>query len=152
LRQESIDDPYVDIVTSHQYPGGKDPKELLDHLRTNRAMAKGNKPYFVGEFGFFDTDLIAQFLDIVIEEDICGALIWSLRFRNRDGGFYWHSEPMGSNLFKAYHWPGFASGDAYDEASLLRVMREKAFAIRGLPVPPLAGLSRGDALCCPTKA
>ena len=24
-----------------------------------------------------------------------GGLLWSLRFHNRDGGFYWHSEPVG---------------------------------------------------------
>ncbi|MCG6923140.1 MAG: hypothetical protein LJF15_18950, partial [Acidobacteria bacterium] len=46
-------------------------------------------------------------------------LVWSLRSHRREGGFYWHSEPFGSGLFKAYHWPGFASGDDYDERDLL---------------------------------
>jgi hypothetical protein len=50
---------------------------------------------------------------------IAGALVWSLRSHRREGGFYWHSEPFGSGLFKAYHWPGFASGDDYDERDLL---------------------------------
>ena len=34
----------------------------------------------------------------------------------REGGFYWHMEVgTGRNIYKAFHWPGFASGDRYDE-------------------------------------
>jgi hypothetical protein len=76
-------------------------------------------------------------LETIVNEDITGALIWSLRFRNRDGGFYWHSEPYGGDLFKAYHWPGFDSGSAYDETNLLKLMRQKAYEIDKLPVPVL---------------
>jgi mannan endo-1,4-beta-mannosidase len=64
-------------------------------------------------------------------------MIWSLRFHNRDGGFYWHSEASGALLYKAYHYPGFAAGEAYSETELMSLMREKAFEIRGLVVPPL---------------
>ncbi len=32
-----------------------------------------------------------------------------MHFRSRDSGFYWHSEHYGGDLFKSYHWPGFAS-------------------------------------------
>jgi hypothetical protein len=53
-------------------------------------------------------------------------------------GFYWHSEPFGGDRYKAYHWPGFASGDAYDERNLLALMRRKAHEIQGLVVPKLA--------------
>jgi hypothetical protein len=66
-----------------------------------------------------------------------GALIWSVRPRNRDGGFYWHSEPAGGNKFKAYHWPGFASGGDYDERGVLALLQGKAYAIRGLAVPKI---------------
>jgi hypothetical protein len=62
-------------------------------------------------------------------------LIWSLRYHHRDGGFFWHSEPAGGDFFKAYHWPGFPSGQVYDEAELMALMRAKAFEIQGLPVP-----------------
>ena len=32
---------------------------------------------------------------------ISGGLIWSLRFHNDDGGFYWHFEPHGGDFFPA---------------------------------------------------
>lgn len=135
LRDESIDEPLIDIVTTHHYP--KDPREMLERVRANRMRAKGKKPYFIGEFGFVQTGAVRQLLDIVICEGISGALIWSLRFRNRDGGFYWHSEPFGGDKYKAYHWPGFASADEYDERNLMKLMCQKAYEIQGLPVPQL---------------
>jgi len=64
-------------------------------------------------------------------------MIWSLRYHNRDGCFYWHSEPSGGLLYKAYHYPGFATGDAYTEIELMKLMRGKAFEIRGMPLPAL---------------
>jgi len=133
LRGDSLDDPLVDIVTTHHYP--RDPQVMIEQVATNRARSKGKKPYFVGEFGFVETDAVRKLLDVVIDEGVAGALIWSLRFRNRDGGFYWHSEPFGGDKYKAYHWPGFASGDAYDERNLLALMRRKAHQIQGLAVP-----------------
>ncbi len=135
LRDESIDDPAVDIITTHHYP--KNAQEMIDQVKANQARAKGKKPYFVGEFGFVDTPGIETFLDRVIEGHTSGALIWSLRYRSRDGGFYWHSEPFGGDKYKAYHWPGFDSGQAYDERDLLALMREKAHEIQGRDVPEL---------------
>jgi mannan endo-1,4-beta-mannosidase len=136
LRDESIDDPLVDIVTTHHYP--KNPREMLEQVKASHARAKGKKPYFIGEFGFVPTDAVRKLLDIVINDGISGALIWSLRFRSRDGGFYWHSEPFGGDRYKAYHWPGFESGDEYDEHNLLKLMCQKAYQIQGLSVPPLS--------------
>ena len=86
VREESLADPNVDVVTTHHYPN----------------VGKG--------------EYIAP---------------------NRDGGFYWHSEPAGEGLYKAYHWPGFASGDKYGEREVLRLTREKAYEIRGEEAPPL---------------
>ena len=62
-------------------------------------------------------------------------MIWSLRYHNRDGGFYWHSN-LGGGVFKAYHYPGFATGAAYEGA--LWKLRAKAYEISGLPQPSLA--------------
>jgi mannan endo-1,4-beta-mannosidase len=135
LRNESINDPHIDIVTTHHY--SKNAGETVSQIKTNRVLAQGKKPYFVGEFGFIPTDDVKQILDAVIETKTSGALIWSLRFRNRDGGFYWHSEPYGGDLYKAFHWPGFASGQPYDEKNLVELMRAKAFEIRALPVPKI---------------
>ncbi|HNQ89217.1 MAG TPA: cellulase family glycosylhydrolase [Verrucomicrobiota bacterium] len=136
LREASLAIPEVDVVTTHHYPGG--PKSYAALIRDNWAKAKGRKPYFVGEFGFVDTPAVRETLDAVRETGTAGALIWSLRFRNRDGGFYWHSEPAGGDKYKAYHWPGFASGAGYDESGLLALVQREAFALRGMPIPPLA--------------
>ncbi|MBN2024403.1 MAG: cellulase family glycosylhydrolase [Pirellulales bacterium] len=136
LFKESIDEPNTDVVTTHHY--ALDGRATLAEVTANRAMCRGKKPYFVGEFGFIETPAMEAILDRVIENGTCGALIWSLRCHNRDGGFYWHSEPLGHGKYKAYHWPGFAEGAAHDEPAVLDLMRRKAFAIRGLAAPPLA--------------
>jgi mannan endo-1,4-beta-mannosidase len=135
LQDESIQDKNIDLVTTHHY--SKNPNETIKQIKSNMAKARGKKPYFVGEFGFIPTDAVEAVLQTVMEENVSGALIWSLRFRSRDGGFYWHSEPYGGDLFKAYHWPGFASNAAFDESGLLKLMREKAFEIRGIPTPAI---------------
>jgi hypothetical protein len=49
--------------------------------------------------------------------------------------FYWHTEPHGNDIYKAYHWPGFASGIEYDETNLLALMQKKGFEIQGKTVP-----------------
>ncbi len=135
LREESLAMPEIDIVTTHHYPGGK--TSFADAVRANAAKAKGKKPYIVGEFGFAETPAMAACLDAVVESGAAGALAWSLRPHNRDGGFYWHSEPSGGNRYKAFHWPGSPAGAAYDEIEFMALMRRKAFEIRGLPVPLL---------------
>lgn len=135
LREASLAMPEVDIVTTHHYPGG--PKSFAQLIRENAALAKGRKPYVVGEFGFVSTREMADAIKAVLETQTAGALAWSLRFRSRDGGFYWHSEPAGGNKYKAFHWPGSPIGDDYDEIPFMKLMRDQAFAIRGLPVPPV---------------
>jgi mannose/cellobiose epimerase-like protein (N-acyl-D-glucosamine 2-epimerase family) len=133
LDRESLDNPYVDLLQTHHYE--RDPREMIAHIRQSAALAHGRKPYHIGEFGFLTTAGMAAVMDTVVEERLAGGLLWSLRSHSRDGGFYWHHEPHGGDLFKAYHWPGFASGEAYDEARLLRELRRRAFAIRGMPEP-----------------
>ncbi len=137
----SIDDEIitikdVDILSTHHYESN--PDDMRAHIRESMQKAKGKKPYFVGEFGFISTSAIRTILtEIVHSQSVSGALIWSLRFHNRDGGFYWHSEPMGGGLYKAYHWPGFESGQAYDERSLMSLMRDFAFKIADQEIPEI---------------
>jgi hypothetical protein len=136
LRAASLDIPEVDIVTTHHYPGSH--KSFSELITENCAQAHGRKPYIIGEFGFVPTADMATTLRTIRESDATGGLLWSLRFHNRDGGFYWHSEPgLGGNLYKAFHWPGSPLADAYDEVNLMALTRSNAFAIRGLPVPPV---------------
>lgn len=136
VRQESLDDPNIDIITTHHYPNTDN--GFVESLLQARSATKGKKPYFVGEFGFVPAAEIKQVIDTVVENGISGALLWSLRFHNRDGGFYWHDEPAGGNLFKAYHWPGFPAGDGYDETAMLDLVRQSAYRIRGLQPPSLS--------------
>ena len=136
LREASLKIPDVDIVTTHNYPGGG--KTFAELIRANAARAQGKKAYVVGEFGFVSTAEMIKAMDAIADSGASGGLLWSLRFRNRDGGFYWHSEPFGANLYKAFHWPASALGESYDEEKLLAAVREKAYAIRGLPAPDLA--------------
>lgn len=135
VQEESFEDPNIDIVTSHNY--SQNPSSLFGWIQHILDLIDGRKPYIIGEFGFVGTPMIEEMLDWVIEKEICGALIWTLRYHRHHGGFYWHSEPLGRGIFKAYHWPGFDSGKEYDEKDLLAVMRKKAYEIRGLPVPPI---------------
>ena len=137
VREESIQDPNIDILSSHHY--STDPEKIFTHIQTNLDMIQSRKPYILGEFGFVGTPVIEKYLDWVMHKPVSGALIWSLRYHRHQGGFYWHSEPLGGGVFKAYHWPGFDSGEEYDEKRLVDLMREKAFEIQGLdrPTPPV---------------
>jgi hypothetical protein len=135
FREESLADKNVDILTTHHY--STSPQENINQIKKNIVKSRGKKPYVIGEFGFVPTKAVESILNTIEEEKISGALIWSLRFHNRDGGFYWHHEPLGGDLFKAYHWPGFESGSAYDEKNLMNLMRKEAFEIRNLKLPEI---------------
>ncbi|MEJ2384127.1 MAG: cellulase family glycosylhydrolase, partial [Xanthomonadales bacterium] len=106
----TLESPLFDIVSTHHYePSGVD---MVRSLERTVAMIDGRKPLLLGEFGFISTTGVQEVLDYVLAEPaIAGALIWSLRRHHEDGGFYHHTEPIGHGLYRAYHWPGFDSGD-----------------------------------------
>jgi len=131
LSQEAIDDPNIDILSTHHY---RDPTVSLERIVKNRMAARGKKPYFVGEYGIVSTQDIRVMSDTIIHQGLSGGMLWSLRFRNREGGFYNHYE---YNNVAAYRWPGFPNGDIYDERMVLSIMREKAYEIDGLTQPRL---------------
>jgi len=137
IRPEVLEMPAVDIVTTHHYPSSHDPKTMADQIREDARLVNGKKAYLIGEFGFAETGEMNDAMQAIREGPAAGGLLWSLRFRNRAGGFYWHSEPDGANLYKAFHWPPSPAGDPYDETRLLNFVRTNAFAIRGLPVPEI---------------
>ena len=135
LDEESLAMPEVDIVTTHHYPHNKVPFGQM--IRENAARAKGRKAYVVGEFGFAETKQMADAIQATLETQTAGALAWTLRSHNRDGGFYWHSEPTGGNRYKSFHWPGSPIGNDYDEMAFMTLMQQQAYAIRGLSVPEI---------------
>lgn len=130
----SLDDPNIDFVQTHHYE--HDPRAMIDRIRRNSARARGKKPYHIGEFGFLPTASMMAVIDTAMARDLTGAMIWSIRIHSRDGGFYWHHEPAGGDLFKAYHWPGFAIGEVYDERAFLHAVRYRAYRMQGLLMLP----------------
>ncbi|HNW50002.1 MAG TPA: hypothetical protein PKH79_02900 [Prolixibacteraceae bacterium] len=136
VRLESVLEPSIDIIQSHHYESN--PADFMEHVNHNRTIVNNRKPYIIGEFGFVGTPAIEQYIDHIIGSDISGMLIWGLRGHRSKGGFYWHSEPLGYGRYKSYHWPGFESGNEYDETNLMKRMRDKAYRINGEIAPPLA--------------
>jgi len=138
IHPEVLDDPNIDIVSSHHYPSAnKGADQMVADIKSFHQQIGGKKVYIVGEFGFIPPVDIRKVLDEVIADGLSGAMIWSLRYHNRDGGFYWHSEPASASLYNPYHYPGFPSGEGWNETATLKVMREKAFEIQGLKQPPI---------------
>jgi len=125
-------DPNIDINNRHYYGG-----DWLKNLKSDLARSKGKRPFMVGEFGLSsDVPMVARFLEAVNAGGAAGALIWSMYFHNQSGGFYWHQIFTHPSL-SSYHWPGFPNGEAHKEAGILAALREGAFKIQGLPVPPV---------------
>ena len=136
IQPEALEDSNIDIVSSHHYPAqNKGADEMAADIKRFRQQINGKKAYVVGEFGFIPPAGIEKVLNAAISEGLSGAMIWSLRFHNRDGGFYWHSEPASASLYNPYHYPGFPSGEGWNETATLRVMRTKAFEVQGLKAP-----------------
>ncbi|MBN1302450.1 MAG: cellulase family glycosylhydrolase [Melioribacteraceae bacterium] len=134
IPNESIEDSLIDILTTHHYK--LNPDEIISDIRKQLVRINGKKPYIIGEYGFLGTGAIEQISDYIINNGISGGLLWSLRFHRREGGFYWHTEPLGGGIFKAFHYPGFSSGREYNEEDLMTMFRDKAFQIKGLkPLP-----------------
>ncbi len=144
LSREAIEDPNIDILSTHHYG---DPRASMEAIATNQKSARGRKPYVVGEYGIVPTQDIRAITDTIIHQGLAGGMLWSLRFHSRNGGFYHHYEYDG---YESYRWPGFPSGDFYDERMVLSIIRDKAWEMDSvvpprLPVPlPPALLTTND--------
>lgn len=125
VSEKSVNDPYIDVLSTHFY---EQSNSAVQKILYNSKLVKGKKPYFIGEFGFIPSYQFSEILDTVINNNVSGALLWSLRFRNRDGGFYKHYEKFG---FAAYNWPGFAFNQSYSEKAVFNLIRKKAEQISG---------------------
>ncbi len=129
LTEDALEDPNLDILTTHHYG---DAQASLRQIVENQSLARGKKPYIVGEYGIVPLQDIYAITDTIINQGLAGGMIWSLRFRNREGGFYHHFEYNG---VESYRWPGFRSGDFYHERLVVNFLRDRAYRIDGL-VPP----------------
>ena len=138
-----LDAEEIDMVSNHYYKWDPDDSNYWTDIQEDFALTEDKRPFLVGEFGFVSPSEMEGMLDNLIENrGIVGALIWSLRSHDVDGGFYWHREnapdyydPDG--FVRSYHWPGFDSGEDWDETEILSLMRDKAFEIRGWDIPPI---------------
>ena len=131
LSEEAINNPDIDVLSTHHY---SEVNKSIKNILKNKDLSKGKKPYFVGEFGLTSPENIKAIVDTVINNDVSGIMIWSLRFHNRNGGFYMHRENTGSG---PYRFPGFSSGDIYNEKDIINFMRTKAYEIDDRKIPPL---------------
>ncbi len=126
IPQEYLDEPAIDIVQTHHYDRAP---AIIDYVLANRKSARERKPYIVGEFGFIPVKDMEVLLDSVISSGTNGIMIWSLRQHNRDGGFYYHTN--------AYRWPGFPSGNAWEEMAVTSLIHRKASEISGITPSPI---------------
>lgn len=141
-------DPNIDLLTTHLYAnptqGGSD---WAATCRREVTAIGGQRPFFVGEFGpYVDGKMFTSenapaklraFLDECLRlEGVAGALLWSMYFHREEGGFYWHQIFTYPSVW-SFHWPGFARAAAQAEEGILCELRQAAFRIQGLSVPPL---------------
>ena len=136
VKPTSVDNDNIDVIVNHGYRlFGED---LVARASAGRAETIGKKPFVFGEFGLSPTEEILALMDEVVENGSTGAMIWSLRYHNKNGGFYWHGEGSYKNIaYYSYHWPGFSSNDPYDGTNVINAIRENAYRIQGKPVPAL---------------
>ncbi len=135
IQESSLEIPEIDILSAHYY---WESEMLLDSLRDDLKQIDGRKPLIVGEVPVRDTLDLVRLLDTIINSNVAGLGVWSLRFRDIKGGFYFHFEggsaPMGGLV---YRWPGFPNGDVVNERGVFQVMRRKAHEIQGITPPKL---------------
>jgi len=123
----------LDILVRHYYGG-----DWVENCKEDRALAKGQRPFIVGEYGLTsDVEATRAFYDEALENGTSGHLIWSLYFHHRFGGFYWHQIFTHPSI-GSFHWPGFESGSAHNERQMLQQLREYCFRMQGLEVPEVS--------------
>ncbi|MBB5282594.1 hypothetical protein HNQ92_000715 [Rhabdobacter roseus] len=120
--------PLIDLVKTRQYPNYQGSVEQL------WEVCKGKRPMLLDEFQRMEG--FEQVLQQVQKTGTSGGLLWSLMKNQYTGGLGGHV------LFHSYgwggsRWPGFDSGDYFNESKNLMLIREYSYKIRGLKVPPL---------------
>ena len=148
VAQDSLDNEDIDVVSNHYYwPAGFGP-DYAAAAAADRAASIGRRPFIVGEFGLVPAWRVEGLLTEGMAGGITGILAWSLRFHDERGGFYWHTEyDDGSTAYKAYRWPGFASGDAWEERAVLDLLRGAVADLDGAPIalpPPAPAIVEAD--------
>lgn len=105
-------DPNIDAVSYHTYVNLPQADTPAGTLRVLRDQLRGKIPLIVTEVAMYTKPAaLRALLDEIIANGTVGANWWALRFRNRDGGFYKHSDR--NSQFEDLNWPGFADPENY---------------------------------------
>ncbi|HEU5078000.1 MAG TPA: hypothetical protein VFT72_02235 [Opitutaceae bacterium] len=136
---EFLGDPNIDAISYHTYVNLPQANTPAGTLKLIRDQFRGKKVLLLTEVAMYTTPkALRELLDEVDADGTSGALWWALRFHNRDGGFYKHSDR--NSQFEDLNWPGFATGkiglpEIAKERELLTILAEYAPRISKLPAP-----------------
>lgn len=127
VNADILGDSNIDVVSNHYYW----PPLFWDDYATAAAadllIVGGSRPFIIGEYGFIAASKIEELLLFIEASEVTGSLIWSLRAHDEAGGFYGHTEIEDEeSYFASYRWPGFASGDGYEESTVLDLISASA--------------------------
>lgn len=128
---------HIDIVKTRQYPNYRNSVSEL------WSECKGKRPLIIDEFQRMEG--FKEVLDEIANTGVSGGLLWSLMKPQYKGGIGGHA------LFHSYswggsRWPGFDSGEYFDERKNLMLIREYGYRIRGLRAPSLPAPSDSPCL------
>lgn len=136
-------DPNLDALSYHTYRNLPQADTPAGTLKLIRGQLRGKLPLIVTEVAMYTPPAALRALfEEIIADGTVGANWWALRFHNRDGGFYKHSDR--DSQFEDLNWPGFATPAAAPlaeiarERELLAILSDYAARISGLPRSPPA--------------
>jgi hypothetical protein len=129
--------PYIDIMNDHFYVNSV-PSFVAGMVPLDQIAKAGGKPYIVGEYGLTSANEMDHLLRAVIDYDVDGAMVWSLRYRDSRGGFYWHRDDQSNyNInYESYHWPGFVGDFMVEENAIVDTIYDYSYAVDGQAAPP----------------
>jgi mannan endo-1,4-beta-mannosidase len=84
LLPQLLQHPALDIFSNHYYHGDEDLQRISVD---SKLVASYGKAFIIGEFGFDERACVKIYKQVVSNNRVSGALIWSLRYHSRDGKF-----------------------------------------------------------------
>ncbi|KAJ3408447.1 hypothetical protein HDV05_004979 [Chytridiales sp. JEL 0842] len=150
---EVLNEPTIDAYSNHYFnipppnPGPIQPPVASNwtyagRIKNEAAFVAGRGKVFVaGEIGLAVVSSLRDAVEWSVGDvNVSGAMLWSLRYKSRDGGVYTKSEGFD---FYAYHYPGCNTanpGFGVDEPAITSMMRSNALKILQGPLPQLKAL------------
>ena len=127
ISDRALFDGNVDIVSNHYY-NPSSVTEYAERYMRDALKADGKKAFVVGEYGnSSNIQNEINLMDAVAEKGTSGSLIWCLYGHSNDGGFSADTD---------LHYPGKNES----QAVLMEHLRQLAFSLQGVEVPPTLAL------------